>query len=111
MTDECPRCGAPVALEEQDSSSGTMWRTYACTRCNWFEDVNEGTATWKLLHDHNEAREAEEARNGQGEAQPAPPVPRRPLVQRLKRWAWRIWAAVVLTMLAIYVYILFGIVR
>ena len=120
MPDGCPLCGASVVVEEQDSSTGTMWRTYSCTLCAWSEDVNEGTATWKLMHDHNEAREAEEAGGKRNEAPLAPtivkpelgPVAQEPpLVATLKMRIWRIWASIVLALLAISVYLLVEIMR
>ena len=71
----CPGCGGPLQVE-QDSMTGTMWRTYTCSRCGWSEDVNEGKATWKIMHNHNEALEVEEA--DKGGAAPKDPVSLKP---------------------------------
>jgi hypothetical protein len=111
--DRCPRCAGRLDVE-QDSMTGVLWRTYTCRHCGWSEDVNEGSATWKLLHDHNEAREAEAARErGEAPRPPiteespppvfGPPVAEPPLATTRRRWLRRIWAAIVLVLLALSV--------
>jgi len=118
MEERCPRCGASEIQVEQDSATGTMWRSYSCGRCGWSEDVNEGTAMWKALHDHNEAQEAEEARIlGEGAADPAtsesspsessPPEPEPQLRSALARHAWRGLATLALVVVAAGVFMLF----
>ena len=56
--DECPKCGGAV-LREQNTMTGEKWIAYSGTRCDWWEDVNEGKALWKML---SEAREEQAAR-------------------------------------------------
>ena len=92
--------------------TGTMWATYSCSRCGWFENVNEGTATWKVLHDHNEAQEAEGAGKRRA-AQNDPVSPNSAVIvtelapaTTLVRQLWRIWTVVVLVLLAFFVYVL-----
>jgi len=60
MTDynKCPRCGGEI-YRERDSMSGTLYLTYSCMSCDWLEEENAGTATWKVLHDDNERQKAE----------------------------------------------------
>ena len=54
---KCPRCGKEMDLYEKDTSSGRDMRTYVCRLCDKWEDVDNGVALWKVLHD---AREKDE---------------------------------------------------
>ena len=77
----CPACGAPMRLEDKDTSSGNEVRSYVCQRCGRNEIEHRGKALWEMLSD---AREESEARAA------AAAVERRTLAGRL-RAALRRW--------------------
>jgi hypothetical protein len=80
--DECPKCGGAL-LREQNTMTGTKWITYSCTRCDWWEDVDEGKALWKML---SEVREEQKARE-EATADQAPVPPPAPSIPWRKLWA------------------------
>ena len=108
MRDGCPRCGGNLDVEK-DSFSGEVWRSYYCHACGWKEDVNEGTAMWKVISDFREAEEAERAgkpRQPQ-RAVPAEPPPDYTIPPDLRPatggWRRKTLAAVVLALLVVLV--------
>jgi hypothetical protein len=56
---ECPVCGQPMRLTDKDTSSGRDMRSYYCDRCKQERIVDNGVALWQVLHDANQANEAE----------------------------------------------------
>jgi transposase-like protein len=48
---KCPKCGKEMSLYEKDTSSGRDMRTYFCSPCNKYVDVDNGIALWQVLHD------------------------------------------------------------
>ncbi len=47
----CPKCGGMLSQTGKDTFTGEVWREYTCKSCGHVEDVNEGIALWKILHD------------------------------------------------------------
>jgi ssDNA-binding Zn-finger/Zn-ribbon topoisomerase 1 len=50
-TMKCPKCGKEMDLYEKDTSSGCDMHTYVCRPRKEYVDVDNGIASWQVLHD------------------------------------------------------------
>ena len=50
----CLKCGGALYQTGKDTFSGEVWREYTCRSCGHVQEVNEGIAFWKVIHDSTE---------------------------------------------------------
>lgn len=58
-TKACPVCGGATRQTDKNTTTGEDWREFTCQACGHIEDVNYGTALWKVLDDANDNEERE----------------------------------------------------